>query len=300
MPGLQWNSARRSVFLFGVFADDRDVPLDSVEVGVGTVRVGHRKKTVNFPEFRIEARTDHLGPEIGRLEDQVLRRLEATAVAGHRHEVVGLVKFAEEYLELLRIIRGGHLAEQIGGGEGAADEAINRMVKLQAANLVVGSGAVDRAQHAGDFVFVDSQRGQVGSGEGAAAQDVGQGVFGASAIRVRPRLEVAGVVQERCSDREFELTGRKRLDLTGALGTLEQHRDADDGLQRMLEVVIPQVDCLVIRVFSREKQLNPVESRFEQSGHGPGEQALESLTGQSGHGSGILGVDGGEHAGKAG
>ena len=123
--------------------------------------------------------------------------------------VVGLLEFVEENFEFVRIVGRRHLAEIVGGGQGAADDAFEGFAEAQAADILGGACAVDRAQHGIDLVVVGAEGGQVGCRERATPQHMAERVFGAGAGGVGAQFKVAGVVQEHGGEREFELPRRE-------------------------------------------------------------------------------------------
>jgi hypothetical protein len=187
------------------------------------------------------------------------------------------------------------LAEEFRRGKGAADNALDRFAEVEPADLLGRPSAVDGAEHRLDLEVVGPEGRQVCGGEGTAAQDVAVGIFRAGAGRVGAQLEVAGVMQEHGGQGEFELPGvQVRFD-AGGVAALENQGEAHGGLQRVLQIVIADVDRRILRMLSGKKRHHVVENRFEphetRVGIHPGKLGPHKSRNRGG----IFGVDGGEH-----
>ena len=269
----------------------RHVALDRFEVDVPAVGIGCGEKAVERLALDLQLAAHKVVPERGRAEGEVGRGLECASLGGQVEEFVRLLELEEQRRQLVGIGRVGHLAEEIGGGEGVADHAAHGIAELHLADLAVGAGATDRAEDDLDLEIVDAPGRQISGGEGATAQHMTIRVLGAGAAPVGAQLQVARVVQQGRDHGQFELAEADPRHDLGDMPALEQQRDAHGGLQRVVEIVIVQIDAGVIGIPAFEEVDDVPEHPAHPGGVGAGEHpGLDLPDVRRGRG-GILGVN---------
>src|SRR5690606_25249702 len=224
-----------------------EVGLDRLDVGVGGGR-GVGEPAVNALVILIEHGKDEFAPKVGGAREQILSRGEEAFFGRDAVEGVGFLEFAVKVAEFFDVAGIGHLAEVVGGGDHAADEAFGVVAEAKGADLAGRAGAADGAEHAVDFVEGAAERGEHRGGEGAAAQDVREGVFGPGAGGVGAELQVAAVVEHDGGETEFERTDAER-GLHALVVVAGGEVDEAPGRQQgVLKTVVFQVDGLVVGV----------------------------------------------------
>src|ERR1035437_3635768 len=209
--------------------------------------------------------------------------------------IVGLTKLFVENFEFVGVICGGHLAEVVGRRERAADDAVDRFAEIKAADFLGGAGAVDRAEHCLNFNGVGAERGQIRRSESATAQHVAEGELCASPVGVGAELEITGVVQEHRGEGEFKLPSIHRRLNAGDVPAFENKRDANRRLQRVLEIVIANVDGGVVRMPALEELPHVPENILQPREARPWIHRGELLFDKRFDGDGVFGVNRWKH-----
>lgn len=268
-----------------------DVAFGCDQVGVGPGWIRGREETVEAAKILVEAGNHKLLPECGGLLGEVTWRTISSLRLGHPGERVGLGKFGKKDIKFFRVIRGGELAEVIGGGQRAAQHALNGFAKLEPTDFMAGTGAIDGTDHAFDFPSAGAERWQIGGRKRAAAQHMAESVFRPGPGGIAAQLEVAGVMQQNRDDREFELPGVGLGNDSGMVTTGEQLYETDGRLQRVLEIMIAQVDRRIVGVPTFKQLLDVDKNPVDPSGGLAGIQLAKRPAHKSGHGRPGPGVD---------
>ena len=122
-----------------------------------------------------------------------------------------------------------------------------------------------------------------------------QGVFRARALAVGSQLEVAGVVQKHCRDREFKMPYVQNGCDPGAIPALEQLHEAKSRLQSVLEVVIVHLERQIIEITAVKHVVDIAEKRIDDRRVGSRMGMEKGRTHNRGHSRCTLGIDLGEH-----
>lgn len=216
------------------------------------MRVGAREETIDGLKVAFEFRLDVFFPELGRAFSDFFFVFEGAPRGRQVNKIVGFFEFTKKNFEFVGIVWGGHLSEEISGGEGAADDSLEGFAEAKAADFLGRSGAVDGTENGLNFVVVCTQGREIGSSKRAAAEDVAKGVFRARADIVRVELEVTGVVQQDRRESQFKLArGNARFDAGGVTALQEEHH-ADRGLQGVLEIMVAEIYGRVVGVLTRK------------------------------------------------
>ena len=130
---------------------------------------------------------------------------------------------------------------------------------------------------------------------GAAAQDVGVGVFGAGALGVVLELEVAHVVQEHGDERELSLAPGNPGGVAGAEPTTKQAAHAQGGLQGVLVIVVVEIEFPVVRMLAGKAVLHFGKHLIEEGRVPVGLDLAQHRLDARRYSGVVSGVDIGEH-----
>jgi hypothetical protein len=224
---------------------------------------------VDAAQLLLDAGSGHVLVEAGGLDNQVLGR-------GVAHDFVAVGQalardlaphelLVEELAAFLEVHAVGHLSEQVGGADQAADHAVLGVVDADIVDLHLVAGEVHQAGGDWRFGAVAHAR-QVGGDEIGAAADMGLGEHRAV---LHPGLgrtsEVARVVQQRDHHPEH---GAARPDTVrrgaGAVVAIDQAREGERHVEGVAHVVVERVAREVAGEAAIEQRLKVGESALER------------------------------------
>lgn len=172
-------------------------------------------------------------------------------------KVVRFVKLLKQDFQFVGIVGCRHLPEIIGGRQRTADHPFDGIAEMELADFLGRSRAIDGAEHS--LHFIRPQDGQIGSGEGAAPQNAAEGISRAGSDIIGPKFQVARVVYQGRGDGQFELAGIHSRLHAGGVPAFQQQHEANRRLQRVLQIVVAQIDGRVIGLAPREESLDVLE-----------------------------------------
>ncbi len=274
--------------------------LDGVEVAIFSVGERLGQVAVDAEKLALKFGQHVAAPEVGRAGDQIVGRFERAQIAGYAEKVVGFLELGVEEAKFVRIIRRGHLSEVVGRGDTTADDLFGGGAEGDRVEIGSRSGAADGVEDDVQPIGAKSGRGQVAGGHGAAAQHVGVGVLRPGARGVGSQFEIARVVQDDRGEAAFELPGGE-----GGLGRSfvaggEEFGEAEGRLQRVVKIVIPQIDRLIVEVATFKHRLHIREKPVQHGDGIPGIEPTLNLLDRLGDCDRVGGVGEGEHAARRG
>ena len=215
-------------------------------------------------QLPVDAVARHVLVEPRRLDDQVV----AGSVAHHfaavgqplARDIAQDELPVQELTAFLQVHAIGHLPDQVGGADQAADQAVLRVGDVDVLDFHLVAGEVHQLRRDRDLGG-EPQSGQVGGDEVGAAADVDLGEH--RAVRdfgLRAPLHVAGVVEQRHQHAEHgapcaELVGRR----AAALVAVDEARHGERDVERMPDVVIQRVAGEVAGEAAFEQRAEVVE-----------------------------------------
>lgn len=240
-------------------ADTLEIGFDAQEVGIGSGGPGIVEEAIDPLVLGFEPGQGIGGPEGRGIADEI-----CGGGKGHGRMGCGIVggdlgELGMKGGEFVHVIGCGHLAEEIGGGEGATDSSVEGILEREAGHAGIERGAKDHELRGGDVGFGEAFGAQDPGGQVGAAPDMDGGEFGAGSDAIAAGLQVSGVVEEDGDEAEEEgPVGEGRL-TRGVVPTEEELGEADGALEGVFEVVVAGVEGFEVRVVTGEGTLHPGE-----------------------------------------
>jgi hypothetical protein len=251
----------------GLLSNPFDVGFNALEVHVGATGVRHFQEVVEAAEVIFDTGPDVIEPESRCFAEELVNALEiGMGRNGSAGEAGGFRELRVEHGQLLDVIGSGHLAEEVGGGEGKAQESFQFGLEGDGLEPGVDAGAADHVLDGANFAGVKALWSQQVCGELGAAVHVGKGVLGAGARVVIATFGVTGVMKQDGEQAEFEVALVEDRHYRGAGSIGEQACEAERALQGMLQVMVMGVDGQVLLAVAAETLGDTREDALDQGG----------------------------------